>query len=263
VPERRLFIPLLLVASLSTAGCAGSRQEVYSPPPCVLGCRGIILVADGAGNFQAASTSLRQVAARQQVPLEVRTFDWSHGYPRVLADHVDYAHARSEGQRLAAEVALLRQECPGTEIYLVGHSAGCGVVLAAAEALPCGYVDRIVLLSPSVSVCYDLRPALRSVRETVDAFYSENDWLYLALFTRIVGTSDRHWSAASGRFGFQPQVCTPEDALLYTRLRQFPWQPALVTTGNLGGHYGAYQPAFLRQYVLPLFERQCVAAAPP
>jgi pimeloyl-ACP methyl ester carboxylesterase len=215
----------------------------------------VILVADGAGNFQAASTSLRAAAAEQRLSLAVQTFAWSHGYPRILSDHVGYGHARAEGARLAAEVLALRQQCQAAEIYLVGHSAGCGVILAAAESLPVGCVDRIVLLSPSLSVDYDLRPALRSVRETVDVFYSTNDWLYLALVTRLIGTSDRHWAPAGGRYGFRPQLATPEDVCLYARLRQFPWQPSYTQAGNLGGHYGTYQPEFLRRYVLPLFHR--------
>src|SRR5262249_30928732 len=141
---------------------------------------GVIFVADGAGNYQMASTTLRAVAAEQVLPLEVRTFEWSHGYSRSLADHVDYGHARAEGDRLAAEILALRCDCPAAEIYIVGHSAGAGVILAAAEALPPGSVDRIVLLSPSLSVDYDLRPALRCVRETLDVFYSTRDWIYLS-----------------------------------------------------------------------------------
>jgi pimeloyl-ACP methyl ester carboxylesterase len=220
-------------------------------------------VADGAGNFQAASVTLQRVVAEEQLPLEVRTIDWSHGYPRAVADHVDYRHARAEGARLAATVILIRQECPSAEIYLVAHSAGAGVVLAAAEALPPGCVDRIVMLAPAVSACYDLRPALRSVQQTVDVFYSESDWLYLSVLTRLIGTTDRRWTAASGRVGFQPHVASPEDACLYGRLRQYPWHRSQAATGNLGGHYGSYQPAFLRYYVLPLLQRECVAVARP
>jgi pimeloyl-ACP methyl ester carboxylesterase len=222
--------------------------------------RGLIFVADGAGNYQMASASLRSVAAEQGLPLEVRTFVWSHGYPRSLADHVDYGHARAEGELLAAEVLALRHECPAAEIYLVGHSAGAGVILAAAETLPPCSVDRIVLLSPSLSVDYDLRPALRCVRETLDVFYSTHDWVYLALVTRLIGTSDRHWAPAAGRYGFHPQTAAPGDECLYAKIRQYPWVHPYAQAGNLGGHYGGYRPEFLRLYVLPLFHREVWAA---
>jgi pimeloyl-ACP methyl ester carboxylesterase len=243
----------MLVAA-GPVGCATARETVYSPRPSVPP-RGVILVADGAGNFQAASAALRAAVTEQHLPLAVETFEWSHGYPRILSDHMGYGHARAEGQRLAAEVLALRQNWPDAEIYLVGHSAGCGVILAAAECLPGGCVDRIVLLAPSLSVDYDLRPALRSVRGTVDVFYSTKDKFYLALVTGLIGTSDRHWAPAGGRYGFRPQLATPEDVCLYSRLRQFPWQPSYVQAGNLGGHYGTRQPDFLRLYVLPLFQK--------
>ena len=66
-----------------------------------------------------------------------------------------------------------RQAYPGRKVYLVGHSAGCAVVLAAAERLPTDSVDRLILLAPSVCVTYDLRPALRTVRCGIDVFYSD------------------------------------------------------------------------------------------
>jgi pimeloyl-ACP methyl ester carboxylesterase len=138
-------------------------------------------------------------------------------------------------------------------VYLVSHSAGGTVALAALETAPPGAVDRAVLLSPSVSADYDLRPALRAVRGGLDVFHSRRDLLYLGLGTGLVGNADGQPGAASGRVGFQPRIDSPADAALYARLRQHPWDPALVWTGNRGGHEGSHQPRFLRAYVLPLF----------
>jgi pimeloyl-ACP methyl ester carboxylesterase len=216
--------------------------------------RGVVFTLDGSGNFQGTSAALRQALAEQRVPIRQETVVWSHGFGRVLADQIDYAHARAEGLKLAARVAALRQSCPETAVFLVGHSAGCGVVLAAAEALPPQCVDSIVLLSPSVSADYDLRPALRSVRRYVDVFASERDLAVLGVGTGLVGTADRKWTAPGGRTGFCPQVATPEDAALYQKLRQHPWHPCLAWTGHTGGHYGAVQPTFMRAYVVPLLE---------
>src|SRR5262249_37529914 len=126
------------------------------------------------------------------------------------------------------------------------------VVLAAVEALPPGYVDRLILLAPSVSVDYDLRPALRSVSGTVEVFHSCRDGLVLGVCMRLVGTADHKWSGAAGRHGFRPLVCTPDDAALYTKLRQHSWDPCVEWTGNCGGHYGNHERCFLKAYVLPL-----------
>jgi pimeloyl-ACP methyl ester carboxylesterase len=256
--------PLLLGALVLTAvhglcGCSATRYEVRATEPPTGEERGTVFSADGAGGFLATSTSLRQAIENEHLPLRVEKVDWSHGWGRVLSDETDYCHARCEGQRLAARVAAYRRACPSAALYLVGHSAGCAVVLAAVESLPAGTVDRVVLLAPALSADYDLRPALGGVRCSVDVFCSQRDWFYLGLGTTVIGTTDRRWNAASGRVGFRLSGQSPEDVALYAKLRQHPWHPCLAWTGNLGGHYGAYQPAFLRAYVLPLFQ----AGIPP
>lgn len=257
VAKRRLFLScLILPAVLVVAGCATSHHEVLTPT-YVPGQRGVVFSVDGAGAWQATSASLQRAIVDARLPLGVEPFEWSHGYGRFLADQMDYEHARAEGQCLAAKVAACRQTCPGGEVYLVAHSAGSAVVLAAAESLPPASVDRIVLLAPSVSADYDLRPALRCVRYGMDVFSSKRDFAYLGLGTALVGTADRKWgTAAAGRTGFRPEAATMEDTLLLDRLRQHPWDPCVAWTGNHGGHYGGYQQGYLRAYVLPLLVPQ-------
>jgi pimeloyl-ACP methyl ester carboxylesterase len=236
---------------LGSAGCAATHQEVCSPVR-VASPRGVVFVADGAGGFHAPSESLRKAFQVEEVPLEVEMVAWSHGYLRVLADEIDYCHAREEGQRLALQIAAYRRNCPNGEIYLLGHSAGSAVVLAAAETLAPGSVDRIILLSPSVSTNYDVKPALRASRGGIDVFYSERDTGYLGVGVSLVGTADRLGGPAAGRVGFRLRADTEADAALYARLRQHPWHPAVAWTGNAGGHYDSHRVAFLRAYVLPL-----------
>jgi pimeloyl-ACP methyl ester carboxylesterase len=179
---------------------------------------------------------------------------WTHGWGRIYADQTDYTHAQCEGRRLAERIVAYRRASPAGAIYLVGHSAGAAVILAAMEAVPPGVVDQVVLLAPALSADYDVRPALRAVRCGIDVFCSKRDWIYLGLGTGIFGTADRHWTAASGLVGFRVAGDSCEDQALYAKLRQHPWHPCLAWTGNLGGHYGGYQPEFLRSYVLPLFQ---------
>src|SRR2546421_5603725 len=131
------------------SGCASWRQRpvVDYRPPHGPDSHAIVYVADGAGDFRATSAALRRAVVADKLPLYVRTFDWSHGYGRVIADQLDRSHIQSEGQRLAELLCARRQTYPDSPIYLVGHSAGCGVLIAAAERLPPGQVDRIVLLA--------------------------------------------------------------------------------------------------------------------
>jgi pimeloyl-ACP methyl ester carboxylesterase len=212
----------------------------------------VVFVANGSGDIRTVSANLSKVVAESAAPLEVDTFVWSHGYGRYLTDHLDHANHLAQGRKLAEQVARYRRCYPERRVYLIGHSAGCAVILAAAEALPAESVDRIVLLAPSVCVSYDLRPALRSARGGIDVFYSGKDTLVLGLGMRLVGTAEHGCRTAAGQCGFTPVLTCPEDAVLYRKLRQHAWDPAVAWSGNDGGHYGSNRPGFLRAYVLPL-----------
>jgi pimeloyl-ACP methyl ester carboxylesterase len=122
---------------------------------------GVVFVANGSGDFRTVSTNLGRVVAETSTPLQIETMPWSRGFCRYVTDHVNHANHLHQGARLAAGVTAYRQAYPGPKVYLLGHSAGCAVVLAAAERLPADSVDRLILLVPSVCVSYDLHPALR------------------------------------------------------------------------------------------------------
>jgi pimeloyl-ACP methyl ester carboxylesterase len=253
-----------LSAVLLSPGCLAlpgpAPQPSTQPPAHNAPTEGIVFIVDGAGGFQATSKSFRQTVAAEGLPLCIETVVWTHGYCRFLADQVHHKHLLEEGRRLAALIQERKQSCP-VPVYLVGHSAGAGVALLALEQLPPGVVERVVLLAPAVSANYDLRPALARARGGIDVFYSDRDWAYLGLGVSLTGNADRHWGRAAGRIGFRTLVQCPEDAALYGRLRQHPWQRSLEWTGNHGGHYGGYQPEFLRCFVLPLLRPEAGALA--
>jgi pimeloyl-ACP methyl ester carboxylesterase len=213
---------------------------------------GVVFIANGSGDFRTVSTNLDRVVADTSTPLQIETVPWSHGFGRFVTDHVDHANQVQQGSRLAAEVIAYRQAYPSRKVYLIGHSAGCAVVLAAAERLPADSVDRIILLAPSVCVTYDLRPALRMVRCGIDVFHSDEDSVILGLGALIVGTADHRCRTAAGQYGFRPVIACSADAVLYGKLRQHPWDPVVAWSGHSGGHYGSNQAGFLRAYVLPL-----------
>jgi pimeloyl-ACP methyl ester carboxylesterase len=212
----------------------------------------VVFVADGAGNYQYASKLLRTAIHDSGAPLDVITFVWSHGYKRCLLDQMDLPHAREQGRLLAEVVLAYRHDHPDARIHLLGHSAGSMVILTATEYLPPGTVDCVVLLGPSVSCNYDVRPALRCARGSVEVHYSSHDWMYLGLCTSLVGCADRRYCGASGRKGFVLTIESEADEALLPHLRQHPWQATDRELGNNGGHYGAYQPAYLQARVLPV-----------
>jgi pimeloyl-ACP methyl ester carboxylesterase len=232
---------------------AGAGGGFPAPAPvCPCSPRAIVLAVDGAGGFEASSRALRHTVIEDKLPLEIQSFHWTHGYCRILSDQMHASHMRREGKRLADLVLRCRDEAPDRPIYLVGHSAGCGVLLTAAESLPPCSVERVVLLAPAVSVKHDLRPALVCSCRGMDVFYSQHDWVCLGVGMFLAGTTDRCWTLAAGKVGFRPVAHGPEEEMLFAKLRQYPWDASLSWTGHKGGHYGPYQPGFLRMFVLPL-----------
>jgi pimeloyl-ACP methyl ester carboxylesterase len=249
---RRILL-VILVASLAGCRTAGPRTEVYRTAfPPVTDPAGVVFVANGSGDSRTVSTNLSYLVAESCLPLWVEPHVWSTGYGRNVIDHVDHANHLAQGRLLAERVAASRRAYPCRKIYLVGYSSGCAVVLAAAEILPPGSIDRIVLLSPSVCACYDLRAALLASRGGIDSFYSERDRFILGPVVGILGTSDRACRTAAGRYGFTPVITAPADAVLYAGLRQHAWDAAAAQTGHDGGHFGSTRAGFLRAYVLPL-----------
>jgi hypothetical protein len=260
--NRSLWLAPVLALS---GGCIAppARVESLAPVPVATGpvvtgpvvtgpvATGVVYVIDGAGGYQTAPRSVAAAVADAHLPLEVRSFHWTHDRGLGLADEVDVAHSRDQGRRLAEEVVRFHAAHPGVPVYLVAYSAGCAVALSAAESAPPDGLERVILLAPSVSDGYDLRAALAGSRSGIDVFVSARDRFWLGVGTGVVGTSDGRRQAAAGRVGFEP----PVDPLV-GRLRQHPWDPAVVWTGNTGGHTGTLQATYLRAYVLPLLSSQ-------
>jgi pimeloyl-ACP methyl ester carboxylesterase len=233
---------LLVVLGLPATAAA----EPPPPPP------GVIILAGGVGGSELLSVSARWSLAWAGVPHEVRSFAWTHGKFRHLRDLQDTRHLIAKAEELAAEVRRLKAEDPARSVYLVGHSGGTGLILAAAERLPPGTVERMVLLSAAVSPGYDLRPALRATRGEIISFNSKIDLFWLSWGTSTFGTIDRCYVEAAGLNGFvEPEGLTEEDRKLYARLVQVGWHPEMVL-GHYGGlHASTCMPDFLIHHVVP------------
>lgn len=253
-----LCLVILLGLPLSLTGCAGRQYgEVMAKAPERM--EGVIFAADGAGDFRISSSHLRKVLHEEHIPLHVVPFLWSHGYLRILSDQMDSGHVREQARRLAVQVESFHRDFPGVPITLWGHSAGSAVVMASLEELPPGIVQRAILLSPSLSSRYDVRPALRNLSEGLYVYYSRQDWVYLGVATCLLDPGE--FAATSGRVGFRIPEHYPEDELLYRKLYQRPWHKRDKSTGNLGGHYGNYQPEFIRRVLVPILRGQGINPA--
>jgi pimeloyl-ACP methyl ester carboxylesterase len=236
----------LLLSGLALVVHGRAHAEPPAPPA------GVVFVANGSGGLHTATTGLKQALTEACCPLQVETVAWTYAKCMFLLDHMNRHNHHAMGRDLAAQVSAHRQKCPGARVYLLGHSTGCAVVLAAAGCLPPGSVDRIILLSPSVSPGYDLRPALACACEGIDVFISHRDHFFLGFGMSVIGTADGRLCSAAGRSGFKVPDCPGADAELYSRLRQYPWDDTCRGMGHTGGHYGNNRAAFLRAYVVPL-----------
>src|SRR5438105_4489221 len=94
------LIVVLLTLSVAASDCATIQAQSTSHTIPGITTPVTVFVADGAGNFQVTSRTLRAVAQSDGYPLKIATFKWSHGYGRVIADQICFSHARTEGKLL-------------------------------------------------------------------------------------------------------------------------------------------------------------------
>jgi pimeloyl-ACP methyl ester carboxylesterase len=239
----------LICVSLFLRGPVATAAESKPCPNCPP--LGIIFVVNGSGDDYSLSDTLHMIVSYKKLPLQLETIPWCR-YAKVTYDYMDYDAQMAAAKNLAVMIQAFRQQCPKSPVYVIGHSAGCHVVLATAGSLPPDTVERIALLAPSVSNHYDLRPALRASRRGIAHFYSPQDGI-VPLGAEMFGTADRRGGKAAGETGFAPLPPGAPDAQLYRKLRQYYWHQDLArATGHLGGHVGFTRSGFLDLCVLPL-----------
>ena len=235
----------VVAAALSWAP-AGARAQELPPRP------GIVIVVEGIGGFNVMGPVAKAALRQAGIAHEVREFTWSHGFGQFLKDLQDTRYLLSKSEELAAWIAKLRAADPDRPIFLVGHSAGTGIIVRAAELSPPGSIDRLILLSSALSPTYDLRSALIATKKGIVSFHSPHDRVMLDWGTRQFGTVDRQYTRSAGLQGFQvPDTLSDADRILYSRLVQVPWQTRMILQLNVGQHTGPCFPGFMMAEVAP------------
>lgn len=179
-------------------------------------------------------------------------FRWQTGYGAVSDQNSSVAFKRTQATKLAANMRRFRKENPTAPIYVIGLSAGTAVATYALESLPLEFqVDQVVFLGSSLSNDYDLSRALRRISGNLHVFTSGLDPV-LWVGVTVSGTADRDRARAAGIAGFVlPRTANSESRALYAKLKQEEWKPEFALRGNLGGHVGAAQSWFVRDYIVP------------
>lgn len=232
---------ILIALAMLATGCANRNAMPIDDAP---GADRVILFVPGVTGdgpwYDAAYHELTQIA-----PVEM--FHW--GAPKLLfiANFRDkQIHDRAE-QRLAERIDALPASVE--RVQIVAHSAGCGVALGATAQAK-RRIDRLILIAPSVSPTYDLRPAMSRLDGPVHVFYSKDDVLLLKWRTSTFGTYDRVKTPAAGHVSFTPDALPLPDR---ARLIQHAYDDLSPTTQpTRGGHFACLAQPLFRAAILPL-----------
>jgi hypothetical protein len=243
---RRRHLSVSVLSLVSVFFCTIPRIHSEEPAKPDKGtCLGIVFVLDGSGRLRLMADDLACVVAEACLPLDVQEYNWSHGCGRIVADLRSKCNHHSQGQILADRIQEYRTAHPTGKVYVVTHSAGVSVALAAAVCLPPRSVERFIFLAPAVSPDCDLTVAQVASCSGVDVFCSKKDMIGRCL--AVMGCSDGHYVVAACTKGLTS--CSAENC---PNLYQHCYTSELSKCGHHGGHYGWTRCGALRECVLPL-----------
>jgi hypothetical protein len=248
---------IMVVLALGNFAQAQDRRPLAPPPfggpagPCacsaMLNGRTVVFIVDGVTGLSefAANLQTAYIDTRFCRPV-IRTINWTRS-DRSYLDYTDRNNQLAAAARLILEVKRVHDCNPGSPVVLMGYCAGAQIVLMAAEQMPPCYVDRIFLMSPAVSSCYDIRPALRASKQGMDVLYNSDDTV-LEFYESEYGTTDGLRTTTAGTTGFLlPKTAPVCKDPIFCNLRQVDGS----NLNALGGHYGTITSWFLQRNVVP------------
>jgi pimeloyl-ACP methyl ester carboxylesterase len=220
--------------------------------------RGYTIVAVGVNGDNMLSAGLAKGLIDGGYPGAVEVVDWTTGFWPLFVYHLraEGRHRAAAGQ-IAEKVTAYQARYPGREVNLVGYSAGAVVAVEAVETLPeAAQVDRVVLLAGAISPLHDMRDVLTRTRVGVLSYYQPQDVVALWAGTLVAGTADGHHIVSAGAATFWPPAdCSADDRQLYRdRLVQWPYDPRMARSGNLGGHFQCVGRQFVADWIAPALD---------
>jgi pimeloyl-ACP methyl ester carboxylesterase len=219
-------------------GCAGTTGP--KGPDVIFLLPGV----DGDGpRYVSLNKGLRDGGITQRI----ETVSWgAPGFLFFLNFSNEWIHSEAE-KKLAARIEKWHKDWPDGRIELIGHSAGCGVILGALARLPPDVrVSNVILLAPFVSPTYSLEPVRTHLDGRFDVYYSDGDIVFLSWESGIFGTYDHVRCRAAGNRGFDLSAVTPD---LRAIISQHEYQPKWIELGNDGGHFGTTSRAFAAEII--------------
>ncbi len=228
---------------------SGKRTSLMSPARLE---RGWVIVLPGIEGRSPLNNWVVTGLVQGEVPYGIEIHDWTRGPLQLWRNLRDSPYHAKQVQILGDKIARYRESHPQQPVYLIGHSGGGAMALFTLEQLsPEVKVSAGLLLLAAVSPAYDYRPALRGTTRGLWNFSSLGDLYALGLGTLLLGTCDGRHAISAGCQGFH-QRPSDKSAAHGPELTEIRFQPRMVWDGNLGGHFGAVNPRFVRKWIAPL-----------
>jgi pimeloyl-ACP methyl ester carboxylesterase len=242
--------PLLLLI------CTGCWRPPF--PTVQQSDRGLVYMFPGVASGPWALHEAYRGFRDAGVDSEIRIHGWDRPEADLLGQLANLEANRRRARVIAERIADYRKAHPKAPIDMVGYSAGGGVALLVAEALPANvHVRNVVLVQAGVSPEWDLGSALQRIDGRLVNFYCPSDWFILGAGTAAFGTVDRRHSASAGKDGFDVAAAVPEQRQR-AKLVQRPWTTEMLAAGHIGDHFSMMKYQWNREYVAPWLR-----AAPP
>jgi len=198
---------VIAVAVLMTGGCGkydiGNRYVDQDRVD-----KGIVVILPGIEGESGANRDIREGLYQAGIPYGLLIYRWGSLIPGpggMLENQTDVARNRRMAEDLAKQIVQYQKKHPDSPVFLIGHSAGGGIVVFTLESLgkipDAQPVEGVFLLSASISSDYDLTNALRmSCRGLVNV--SNIDDKLLDTGTATFGNVDGKKGPSAGRVGF-------------------------------------------------------------
>ena len=242
---QRALCMAALMAMLNIAGCV----EVWTDPlPTATEYdRGLIVMYSGAlasdSEMLGFYATFRLAGIDHAIEVPQWTAPVSYGVDPAATFAQNQAHAVVEAARIADYI----RTHPNAPVTLFGFSAGSMYAMMVAAALPeDAPVDKLILISSSVSRKYDVSPALDRSRGGAVAYWSplENT---LRIWMALLGTTDQTWDDAAAYSGFDSTD---------PRLLQIPWTPDMLRYAQPGEHSAyLFNVGWILDYIVPHIPR--------
>jgi pimeloyl-ACP methyl ester carboxylesterase len=227
--------------------CCGCASRVIAPQAA-----DTVIVVPGLGGDGPNYGGVCQALADGGDTDCLQVFNWGCGWAGMFITIYDRALHRDAEAKLADLISDWRHAHPKSRVVLIGHSAGCGVVLNAVGELKSdvGPVGPIILLAPSVSPDFDLKPALQHAN-VIHVFYSSGDDFWLGFGAVIFGDYDGTHRYGAGKSGFT--FAGLDDAeKKKKKVIEHPFEEDWSSLGVHGGHFDWLSHDFVEKILEPI-----------